>query len=169
MEHDTPPPVAAIVWPQHYRPDNTAVHVVNERTIAAPAERVWAWLVRAPLWPNWYDNASDLHMVGQPWCDLALGVRFNWQTFGVSITSEVQECVPHTRLAWNAQGFGVDAYHAWLIEPRAGGCRVLTEETQHGTGATLLNKLLPHRMSDGHDLWLKSLGIQALGGWPPAL
>jgi len=56
-----------------------------------------------------------------------------------------------------------------LMAPEGDGCRVLTEEAQHGWGARIVNFVLPHRMSDGHDLWLKSLEIKCRQGLPPAL
>lgn len=164
------PPKRHIIWPDRYHPSRCPVHVVNEWRIQARAETVWAWLTRAALWPTWYDNSQHVLSLGEhPFGDLALGSQFQWKTFGFGIRSEVLEFVPHERLAWNATGFGVDAYHAWLLTPQGDHCHVLTEETQTGWGARLMHFLRPHRMSDGHDLWLKSLDIVARRGEPPQL
>ncbi len=157
----------AIRWPAHYEPASCPVHVRNEVEIAASAERVWAWLVRAPLWPRWYPNSANVRILEGAPPDLALGTRFRWRTFGVGIESTVKECVPHERLAWDAHGFGVDAYHAWLIRETAAGCSVLTEETQHGFAARLGSLVMPRRMHDYHQLWLERLSAQARGGPPP--
>ncbi len=157
-----------IHWPEHFHPANVPVHVVNEMFIPASAEHIWAWLVREPLWPTWYAN-SKVDWVRDKSRDLALGVQFHWKTFGVSITSQVQEFVPCERIAWDGTSLGAHVYHAWLILPKAGGCLVRTEECQHGWGARLMHFLQPHRMYDGHDLWLKSLSIQSQTGLPPAL
>lgn len=166
MTDATTPP--AIHWPAHFHPDKAPVHVVNELFIPASAEHIWAWLVRAPLWPLWYANSRVDWVSGQS-RDLGLGVQFEWKTFGVDIASCVQEFVPCERIAWDGKGLGAHVYHAWLIVPQPGGCRVLTEESQHGWGARLMHFFRPHRMFDGHALWLKSLSIQSQTGLPPAL
>jgi hypothetical protein len=41
----------AVKWPYHYEPRNCPIHVQNELDMAAPQDRVWAWLIRAPHWP----------------------------------------------------------------------------------------------------------------------
>jgi hypothetical protein len=160
----------SIHWPERYRPGVAPVHVSNQLWIPAPPAQVWAWLVREPLWPTWYDNAhADWSARRAQRTDLELGSIFFWSTFGVAVESKVMECVPCERIAWNAEGFGVDAYHAWLLSPKDDGCQVLTEESQYGWGARLLNFLMPQRMSHGHAMWLKSLSIQSQTGLPPAL
>lgn len=163
-------PGAGILWPPRYAPDRVPVHVSNQRTISATPELVWAWLTRAPLWPTWYANARHVRSAdGGLMDDLAQGSEFRWETFGVAIKSRVLEFVPYERIAWDAKGFGVDAYHAWLLTPQGEGCHVLTEESQHGLGARLMNFIFPHRMYDGHDLWLRSLEIKCRSGRPPEI
>jgi hypothetical protein len=159
----------AIVWPPRYDPGTAPVHVRNEILLAAPCDAAWAWLIRAALWPVWYPNASRVTFLSGPAPDLAAATRFRWKTFGVTIDSTVTEYVPGQRIAWTAKGFGVDAYHAWLFTPGPDGCRVLTEETQHGWLARLANFLMPRRMYRGHQLWLETLHAQALRGHPPAM
>jgi hypothetical protein len=44
--------------------------------------------------------------------DLALGAKFCWKTFGVTIESTVLEFMPYERLAWDAHAKGLEAYHA---------------------------------------------------------
>jgi uncharacterized protein YndB with AHSA1/START domain len=151
----------AIDWPARYAPANAPVHVRNDRVMRASAEAVWATLIRAALWPEWYPNAAHVRFVRGAPPDLAAGTRFRWKTFGVGIDSTVVEFVPGERVAWTARGVGVDAYHAWLIRPIAGSCHVLTEETQHGWLARLGSLVLPRRMYRGHELWLTSLEERA--------
>ena len=158
---------SGIVWPSEFEPEPAPVHVRNEIEMAAPPERAWAWLVRAPLWPTWYRNSKRVRLLRGGYPDLALGSRFHWWTFGVPITSEVREFAPPQRLAWDAVGTGVRAYHAWLITPTPRGCHVLTEETQHGVLAQLGAFLMPNRMSKYHQIWLESLRDRAEGGLPP--
>ena len=102
----------------------------------------------------------------QSMADLQQGMRFQWKTFGLNLRSEVVECVPTERLAWNARGFGVRAYHAWLLRPVDGGCEVLTEETQHGFFARLGKVFALGRMSRMHQLWLEELQRKAQSGTP---
>jgi hypothetical protein len=156
-----------IRWPERYRPGNTPVHVVNELRSAAPVDALWAWLVRAALWPTWYENSSNVELIEGGGPDLEAGTVFRWRTFGVTVTSRVEEFAPRERIGWTARGIGVDAYHGWLFEPGAGGCRILTEETQHGWLARTGDLVLPRRMGKWHQVWLESLSRQAITGLPP--
>jgi uncharacterized protein YndB with AHSA1/START domain len=99
--------------------------------------------------------------------ELRKKTRFRWKTFGVTITSRVLEYVPNERIAWDAHAFGIDAYHAWVLQPSAKGCHVLTEETQHGWLARLGKMLMPNRMSKFHQIWLEGLESKARSGFPP--
>jgi uncharacterized protein YndB with AHSA1/START domain len=155
-----------IKWPDRYHPSRAPVHVVNELTIPASCEQVWAWLIRAPLWPSWYSNASDVRLVDRPQSELRLGTMFTWKTFGLRVKSTVQEFVPVERLAWSARGLGVDGYHAWLLLPRQSGTHVITEETQYGALARVQRLLLPGRMRRAHQRWLENLSVQAQSGPP---
>jgi hypothetical protein len=169
----TPAPLPAsaeIHWPSRFRPEIAPVHVRNALWIDASATVLWAWLIREPLWSTWYANASsNWAQANALRHDLQPGSTFYWQTFGVKVTSQVAEFVPEQRIAWSARGIGLDAYHAWLFVPAEEGCWVLTEESQYGWGARLLNFLMPGRMSRGHMLWLKSLSIESRSGFPPDL
>jgi uncharacterized protein YndB with AHSA1/START domain len=157
----------SIHWPERYAPGKTPVHVRNEIETSAPPEVVWAWLLRASRWPSWYPNSHNVRINQGLSADLALGAHFTWRTFGVGIRSTVVECVPCERIAWNAHGLGVDAYHAWLITPSGTGSHVLTEETQHGWVARLGSHVFPNRMSHFHQIWLERLASCAQSGPPP--
>jgi uncharacterized protein YndB with AHSA1/START domain len=140
--------------------------VRNEIDVEAPPERVWGWLVLASRWPEWYPNASRVAIAGLA-RGLGPGVRFRWRTFGVSLQSRVAEFVPFERLAWSAEGLGVDVYHAWLIVPRPFGAHVLTEESQYGGLARLGHALRPRRMWQGHETWLVNLRARSIAGAVP--
>jgi len=156
-----------IRWPDNYRPDRTKVHVQNQLEMPTRAEVVWAWLIRAELWPTWYANSKRVVIEGGG-SDLRPGSKFQWTTFGARLDSKVEEFTPNERLAWSARGTGIDVYHAWLIEKRPSGCYVLTEETQNGWLAQLSNMLRPQNMSKQHQNWLESLKRKASEGQPPA-
>jgi uncharacterized protein YndB with AHSA1/START domain len=158
-----------ISWPERYAPGKTAVHVRNEMDMSGVSpEVVWAWLVRAKLWPTWYVNSRDVQIFGDgDGQDLRAGSRFRWKTFGASLQSVVEEFVPNERLAWSARGTGIDVYHAWLIEKRPAGCYVLTEENQNGFLARVSSALRPGNMRRQHQVWLEALSEKAKGGLPP--
>jgi uncharacterized protein YndB with AHSA1/START domain len=157
-----------IRWPAEYAPAATPVHVRNELEMDVAPEIVWAWLVRAQLWPTWYSNSAKVRFLSGTPPDLARDTRFRWRTFGVGLESCVVEFVPRERIAWKARGVGVDAYHAWLIERTArGGSHVLTEETQHGWLARLAALVMPRRMQKFHQMWLEQLRDVASSGLPP--
>lgn len=156
----------AVQWPDHYQPENCPVHVRNELDMAAPPAHVWAWLIDASDWPTWYINSANVNILEGKERNLHKGTRFRWKTFGVTITSTVLECVPGERIAWDGHGFGVDVYHAWVLQPSEKGCHVLTEESQHGWLARLSNWFMPKRMSHFHQLWLTCLETKAKKGLP---
>jgi len=157
-----------IVWPRGYEPENCPVHVRNELAMTSAQEIAWAWIIRAQLWPTWYPNSAKIQFLsGQP-PDLALGTRFRWKTFGVTIKSTVLEFVPYERIAWDAHGTGLEAYHAWLIQKTDQDCKVLMEETQRGWLARLGKALRPNRMKQLHQVWLERLRGQAQNGLPPS-
>jgi uncharacterized protein YndB with AHSA1/START domain len=144
-------------WPAHYAPGTAPVHVRNTIEVDAPVEAVWACLIRAQRWPDWYVNASDVAFAQGTPPDLSAAARFTWKTFGVRLESTVREFVPCERVAWDAHGIGVDAYHAWVLSPTQGGTHVLTEETQHGWLARLSHFVMPGRMHKYHQIWLEAL------------
>ena len=156
------------VWPDRYAPDRVAARVSNEITIAAPASTVWAWLIHAAAWPTWYPNSSAVRIESGK-ATLSLGERFTWRTFGIAVRSCVREFVAGERIAWDGSGLLLDVYHAWLIEPRPGGCWVLTEEHQNGVAARAQALLMPQRMHRGHELWLTRLKAQAEGKAAPVM
>ncbi len=147
----------AIRWPHEFDPVRSPIHVVNEFEIAAPPAAVWARLIRAGAWPDWYANAAKVKIDGGAE-NLSAGAGFTWRTFGVDLVSKVEEFVPGERIAWVAKATGVTAYHAWLITPTDLGCHVLTEETQHGVLARLGRAVFPGRMERWHQRWLEGLG-----------
>lgn len=156
-----------IRWPEEFSPARSPIHVRNELVMLAQPQAVWSWLVRARDWPSWYSNSKNVRIDGDA-ADLAQGSTFRWRTFGVSLVSRVEEFLPVERIAWNAQGLGVWAYHAWLILPTASGCTVVTEETQRGFVARTGRLLMPRRMERFHQVWLEGLEKQARQGPPRA-
>jgi uncharacterized protein YndB with AHSA1/START domain len=154
-----------IRWPERYAPDATAFHVRRQMEMPVPPERVWAWLVRAPLWPTWYPGFKEVAIEGGA-SELTTGARFRWKAFGATLDSRVEEFVPFERIAWTARSTGIDAFHPWLIERLPPGCRVTSEETQNGWVARLNNLLRPGSVARIHQTWLERLLEKAESGPP---
>lgn len=158
---------AAIVWPKEFLPENSDVYVRNEIYINASSETVWDWLINAPLWSDWYINATNVQIINQNKNYLTAGALFSWNVFGHPVQCTVAEYVLRERLAWIVQGEGIVAYHAWLIKKVANGCYVLTEETQQGPAAIFGKEADPNMMYKAHELWLERLKKNAEAGLPP--
>ena len=89
-----------ILWPSRYEPVNCSVHVRNEFAMASPPETVWAWLIPCKTGQRGILTQPTSFLSGQS-PDLALGTRFRWKMFGVTIESTVLEFMPCERLAWD--------------------------------------------------------------------
>jgi uncharacterized protein YndB with AHSA1/START domain len=152
-------------WPSGFEPENSSVYARNEIAIAAPAERVWRWLIRAARWPDWYSNSGRVKFLSGPEPDLAAGTEFRWKTFGAIVRSKVLVFEPPHELGWDARGV-LRAYHGWLIEPATNGCRVVTEECQNGIVPSLAWWYLRPMLLRGHQNWVESLQRVAEGGEP---
>jgi hypothetical protein len=156
-----------VQWPDYNHPKNCSVHVRNELVTAEEQEKVWAWLIRATLWPVWYENAANVRILEGAGPNLEKGVRFKWKTMGITVNCTVVEYVPNERIAWTGRAFGIDVYHAWVLIPLEQGCCVLTEETQRGLIARLAKSFISNGMYNAHQLWLEGLKAKAHSGLPP--
>jgi uncharacterized protein YndB with AHSA1/START domain len=156
--------------PAEYAPERAHMHAVNELLgIEAPPERVWAWLTRPDLWPKFYANCWRVRHLEGPWPQVALGTRFRWITFGALQTSEIVECEPPERLAWDAHGTASVSHglHAWLIQETKTGCNIFTEETQRGWGIRPIAPVFRPIMERYHQKWIEGLARVAAEGDPP--
>ncbi len=155
-------------WPEGAEPERSVVHARNELVISAPRERVWRWLVRAALWPEWYGNCGWLRFRNGDGPDLAPGTEFVWKTFGVRVKSRVIVFDPLNELGWNATAFGLTAFHGWELNALPGGAtRVITEETQRGPLTALGRWYLRRGLLREHQHWLEGLARMAASGDPP--
>ena len=155
-------------WPDGFRPGEARVFVDNELEIDADPAVVWAWLVRARLWPAWYPHAKDVVVLDPPGGDLTANAQFTWASSGIPLRTDVREFEPGRRLAWFARSPLILAYHAWEITPTARGCFVVTQETQRGP-MTLIPSLIRPRMLAMHQTWLEQLARKAREGMPPVV
>ena len=148
---------ADIRWPVGFDPVHADLFAHNAVVINAPTKSIWATLIAAAAWPEWYSNASDV-VIDDPSGQLGQDVTFSWTTFGLKIASTVAEFTPYARLAWYGNGAHLRAYHTWLLVPRLGDSTyVVMEEIGMGDGAQHLAHTNPGHMHRGHDLWNMSL------------
>ncbi|MBW4685494.1 MAG: SRPBCC family protein [Komarekiella atlantica HA4396-MV6] len=150
----------SIRWPAEYDPSRCLVYVVNSLDIAASPAIVWEQLIAATDWSSWNPNLSNVYIKDGS-RNLSQNAEFTWKASGATTASTVKEFVPNQRLAWDAKGFGLRAYHAWLIIPTTQGCRVLSEETLRGTVACLLKLFTPNLVSYLNQQWLEGLAKKA--------
>lgn len=155
-------------WPDAARPEVSPVYGRCEIAIAAPAADVFAWLVHAERWPEWYSQCTRVRIVSGPKPALGIGTHFQWTVLGVPVATTVEECAPPLRLAWSGSGLGATAYHAWDVEPTPDGCRVVTEETQRGVIPSVTRLLLRPLLRHTQRSWLAALARVAVSGPPPA-
>lgn len=157
---------SVVRFPPELAPDICPVYSYNEISTSATAESLWAWLVRAASWPSWYRHCKRLKFESSPGPDLELGTRFSWTTLGVPVVTTVEELEPPHRLAWRGGGVGSIGYHGWVIEPRQGGCLVVTEESQRGLVVSLGRVFLRRALLRVHQQWLEGLAAKAQAGPP---
>ena len=155
-----------IAWPEDVHPERAIIHVHNELETDLPPERIWPWLVHATRWRELYTNCHGLRFLGESGPDLRMGTHFSWWTFGVPVTTIVEEFVPYERLAWRGEGLGARGYHAWSLERRGERTRFVTEETQDGVAPRLLRFALRPALLHFHQRWLEGLVSAAHLGSP---
>jgi uncharacterized protein YndB with AHSA1/START domain len=131
-------------WPKGFEPRSARLYIRNTRTISAPVEQIWSWLVSASLWPSWFPNASNVSLLDSA-SQLEMSTRFRWSQSGVALDSVVREYIPNRRLAWFATSRLVQAYHAWDLNSQGSVVHVIADESQHGIMPTLLGPLLKPR------------------------
>ncbi len=145
-------------WPTRFNPKTDAVFSYNEIFLpGVTPHEVFAVLVTAGNWPNFYPNSDDVQLpIGEK---LQAGTAFRWKTFATAQQSTVELFEPDHALGWTAESFGVHAFHRWILEPQGNGTRVITEECQNGLGALLVRGLMNPSLHATHQLWLEQLKL----------
>ena len=150
-----------IRWPDEYKLSEADFYIHNRTDIKASPETVWNILIQAKTWPNWYEGMSNVKVQGSSEGTLKDRSYFTFRTMGRDFDGTIREFVPFQRLAWETTNKKLNAYHAWLIVPTEEGCRVITDESQHGKLARLQKAFLPRKLQNLHDLWLAELKRKA--------
>ncbi len=146
-----------INWPAAYEPSKSRFYVHNEIEINAPAEKVWGFIIDALKWEIWYKGAKNVSFINKQDSMLHSNAVFKWQTMGLRLQSAIKEFIPGKFLAWESKKKSIQGYHVWLIVPTAGGCKVITDESQNGW-LTFFEKLFQkNKLSRLHAVWLSEL------------
>jgi hypothetical protein len=153
------PAAPRVRWPKEFRPLHTPLHVANEMTMEAETRAVWAVLTEPKRWPDIWPEAEEVTLERD--APLERGSRFSWRAFGMKMAAQVEEFVPEKRLAWKQTGFGIRAYHVWLLRERPDGTYVRTEESLDGFRPRWSRRLDQKTMQKAHQLWLE--GLQRAG------
>jgi hypothetical protein len=150
-----------ITWPTEQAPASAMVFAQNVIDVAATPGAVWSQLIDCVRWPQWYKYCSDVSML-RGGSQLSPGSKFRFKTLDRYFEPEVLTFVPERMLVWKAVGpAGTSGAHAWLIEPRPDGCRVITEESQIGWFLFFLRARTRGRLLESHEEWLRALKERA--------
>jgi hypothetical protein len=154
-------PDSRIVWPPHYAPASSIVFAQNNIDIAATPERVWSLLIDCVQWPSWYKHCTDVSMLrGGPL--LSAQSKFRFKTLGFYFEPDIETFEPFKTLIWSAKGpAGTRGAHAWYIERKTGGCRVITEEAQRGVLLAFIGGRTRRTLLTSHEEWLRALKVLA--------
>lgn len=55
----------------------------------------------------------------------------------------------------------IKGYHAWLIIPTETGCRLISDESQHGWLTFMEKTFQPQKLERLHDVWLAAIKAKA--------
>ena len=80
---------------------------------------------------------------------------------GLDFESAVKEFIAPSRLSWESRKKSIKGYHAWLIIPTEKGCKLITEESQHGWLTFFEKVFQPNKLRKLHDVWLNEIKIKA--------
>lgn len=150
-----------IAWPAKYHPSQSRFYVHNAIEINATPETVWNILIDALQWESWYKGAKNIRFADTSQRLLQSNTVMHWQTMGLSFRSGIKEFEPYRLLAWESVKKSIQGYHVWLIIPTAGGCRVITDESQNGWLTFLEKTFQRNKLKKLHDVWLTALKRKA--------
>jgi uncharacterized protein YndB with AHSA1/START domain len=125
----------------------------SETEIAAAPEVVWEVLIGIAHWPSWNPDVKSAAVDGE----LAEGSEFRWKAGPGTITSTLQRIERPRRITWTGRTFGVNAMHAYALEPRGGKTFVRTEESYDGFVARRFRGQLQKRLDRALDDGLRHL------------
>jgi uncharacterized protein YndB with AHSA1/START domain len=102
--------------------------------IHAPIDKVWETFTDVSCWKNWTSVLENVTNFGNE--RLSAEKRFTWCirpfVFPVYFEPVVEEVVPHERIVWSAQKYGIAARHEFTFQQEGHGVRLLSREEFNG-------------------------------------
>ncbi len=157
----TPRPVLRRVSGRLLRPRPAPITALNEVTVAAPAQEVWALLADASRWPQWY--AACRWVRNSATGPLPVGAAFDWKAHPVTLHSVVSESVPGEVFGYTAASGGLHVEHSFTLTETPEGTRVLSKETQVGPLPAAGRAVLGPSLHRATQQWLEDLAATARG------
>lgn len=136
----------------------------DEIVVHAPIETVWGIQTNVAAWPSWQPDIDGVQ-VGGP---LSVGSSFRWQTFGLDITSTVEEIDAPHRIVWGGPAGGIVGVHVWELTSREDGVLVHTEESWDGEEVSAQAETLQGALDGSLRGWLENLKRAAENATNPA-
>lgn len=154
-------PQERINWPKEYLPEEAPFTLRNEIYINADPQTVWNELIDYKAWPTYYKGASPVRLVDETQTTLQADSVMIWKTMGLNFASTIKEYEPNRRLSWESVNSKIRGYHAWLIVPQGKGCKLITDESQHGWLTFFQKTFVPNKLSRLHHDWLAGIKQRA--------
>jgi uncharacterized protein YndB with AHSA1/START domain len=137
------------------RPRPASITALNEITVDAPAQAVWALLADASHWPQWYAACRWVHSTAPG--PLTVGAAFDWKAHPVTLHSVVTESVPGKVFRYTAASAGLHVDHAFTLAETPHGTQVRSKETQAGPLPAAGRVVLGPSLQRATQRWLENL------------
>jgi short-subunit dehydrogenase/uncharacterized protein YndB with AHSA1/START domain len=154
-----PRPVMRRLAARLLRPRPAAITALNEITVDAPAQAVWALLADPQRWPQWYAACRWVHSPAPG--PLPAGATFDWKAHPVTLHSVVSQSVPGQVFRYTAASAGLHADHTFTLTTTPHGTRVLSKETQAGPLPAAGRAVLGPSLHRATQQWLENLAATA--------
>lgn len=134
---------------------NTSTSVLQYDTlfIAAKPQKVWEVLTNISQWPKW--NSKIIKT--QTDTNLTEGSKFEWETNGASIKSEIHTAKINNTFGWTGSTFGGTAIHNWYLEETENGTIVRVEESMQGWLVWIFQSKMNKDLKKDMRYWLDQL------------
>jgi short-subunit dehydrogenase len=144
------------------------IEVHNEAVIPASVSTIWKLLTGVERWPSWYRDCRWVRP-GQGLSE-GVGAAFSWKAHPIELDSKIVAADSDRRFAFTADGMGVHAERAFMLEPTADGqgTLVTSHETQTGWLARLGKAILGPRLHAANQRFFGDLAVAAAGTAKPA-
>lgn len=154
--------VVALEYFSHYNASKT-IHVnapvltKKKIVINAPIEKVWKIFSDVDNWNAWQKEIVSPKLNGA----FKAGIRFNWKSNGLTITSTLQTVEVNKMVGWSGPAFGAFAIHTWYFTQQDGQTIISVEESMEGWLVKLLKRKFQSSLDTSIEYWLNALKTEA--------